>query len=51
MGKVKVPWLVARRNQDGTIRYYFIPHWRDRCHGWMALRLHDRNERPSETFS
>ena len=43
MGKVKVPWLVFRVNANGTRRFYFMPHWKDRGHGWAAIRLHDKN--------
>lgn len=35
------PYLTFRPNRDGTRRYYFQPHGRDRSEGWKAMRLYD----------
>jgi hypothetical protein len=46
MVRVKVNYLVGRKNADGTMRWYFMPRWKHRSHGWAAVRLHDEYERP-----
>lgn len=46
MGKIEVPYLITRRNQDGSVRYYFCPRQADRRHGWATVRLHDKYQRP-----
>ena len=45
MGTIKVPYLVERKNQDGTSRFYFQPKTGDRKQGWSTVRLHDQYER------
>ena len=46
MGKIDAPYLVWRRNKDGSSRHYFCPRQADRKHGWATVRLHDRRGVP-----
>lgn len=46
MASLKVEWLRARPNADGSVRWYFMPHQRDRAAGWAAIRLHNDQGQP-----
>jgi len=46
LAKLSVPYLAARKNRDGSVRYYFQPRQDDRKRGWTTVRLHDKYERP-----
>lgn len=46
VASLKAPYLVCRRNRDGSMRYYFQPRSADAKHGWKALRLYDKYEMP-----
>jgi hypothetical protein len=45
MGKIRVPYLVAYANKNGSKRFYFAPKHEDRKHGWATVRLHDKQQR------
>ncbi len=41
MGKIKIPYFVAKKNRDGGERYYWQPSQELRADGWRSERLPD----------
>lgn len=39
MANVKIPYLVGRRNRDGSVRYYWQPWTALRAQGWKTMPL------------